>query len=87
MLDNHGPKRRTEKLGKKLLPAESSEKEKLASSLQVLESDRLSLLESIRELEKKYELQLERNQELGRSLNFQSEHISHLEDDTTFLNE
>ena len=54
-------------------------KEQFKSSLSVLESERHSLLESLRELEKKHESLKDKNQEFMRSLNYQAEHITSLE--------
>lgn len=62
-------------------------KEKFQSSLTLLENDRNDLLESLRHLEKKHEIELEKNIELGRNLDFQSEHISQLESENLSLGE
>ncbi|OMJ90799.1 hypothetical protein SteCoe_6779 [Stentor coeruleus] len=54
-------------------------RERFQSSLTLLENDRNELLESLRDLEKKHEIEIEKNIELGRNLDFQSEHINQLE--------
>lgn len=66
---------------------ESFDRERFTSSLNILESERHNLLESMKELEKRYEMQVEKNQELGRNLGFQSEHIGQVEAEKKILTE
>ena len=89
MLDSQDLKRKSERIDKsnRFMRTESLDKEKFRSSLNILESERHNLLETLRNLEKKYEIQVEKCHELGRNLNFQSEHIAQLELEKSGMNE
>ncbi|OMJ74200.1 hypothetical protein SteCoe_26925 [Stentor coeruleus] len=65
----------------------SFDKNKFQSTLTLLENDRNGLLESMKDLEKKHEIELEKNIELGRNLDYQSEHINQLEVEKKSLEE
>ena len=69
----------------KALRVNSIDQDKFRSSLNLMEQDRHHLLQSLREVQKKNELEAEKNFELGRNLNFQSEHIKNLESENEDL--
>ena len=69
----------------KALRVNSIDQDKFRSSLNLMEQDRHHLLQSLREVQKKSELEAEKNFELGRNLNFQSEHIKNLESENEDL--
>ena len=89
MIGSHEKRLSSDKLTRssKLLKSDHPEKERFRSSLNLMEQDRHYLLESLREIQKRNEVENEKNFELGRNLSYQADHIRQLESEKALLTE
>lgn len=89
MIGNHEKRLSSDKLTRssKILKSDHPEKDRFRSSLNLMEQDRHYLLESLRDLQKRNEVENEKNFELGRNLSYQADHIRQLESEKASLTE